>query len=177
MIRQLFLIRHAQPEHPFDGRYDLPPGPGLSLEGRAQADALGRFLAHARLAGLHHSPFLRTLQTAAVIGNHLGLPSREAPELREWERGEAPEALQERIAAFWDATIVGASHSLALVSHGSPLEALLRHATGGQIDLSGHRYWGGAAVPLGGAWLLESAGVDEAWEARLIYDPAAVETA
>ena len=82
------LIRHATNDtigHRIAGR-----GRGVSLnaEGLAQARALAERLAGVRLAALYASPLERTQETAAPIGERLGVPVQSLAEVLEVDYGE-----------------------------------------------------------------------------------------
>jgi broad specificity phosphatase PhoE len=90
-VSEVWIVQHAEKEREAAD----PADPGLTERGRRQAR---RTAAHLRAAGrfdvISSSPLRRAHQTAEVIGQHLGLPMRLDPRLRErmnW--GErAPEA-------------------------------------------------------------------------------------
>ena len=69
----LTLIRHAQSEANADkvASTDVP-GPPLTAEGRAQADALAKRLSGEGYDGVFASEMLRTEQTAAPVAKALG---------------------------------------------------------------------------------------------------------
>lgn len=72
---QLFLIRHGLPirRETDDGSAADPP---LSEQGRAQAAALGRWLASERVDALYASPLLRARETAQPLESSHGLEAR-----------------------------------------------------------------------------------------------------
>lgn len=80
-MTEVLLVRHALPTHA-DG-----PGhqPGLSAEGRRQADALAAGLA-GPIDALAASPLARARETAAPLATRLGLDVEIVDDLREWER-------------------------------------------------------------------------------------------
>ncbi|MCC3313869.1 histidine phosphatase family protein [Nocardia africana] len=93
---ELLLIRHgesapARADQPFpllEGQGD----PELAPEGRRQAEAVAARLGAERIDAIYVTPFRRTMQTAAPLTVHLGLPPRVAADLREvhlgdWEGG------------------------------------------------------------------------------------------
>lgn len=82
----LTFIRHAQSEANASGMIDTEvPGPGLSPEGRAQAEQL----AHARHAfdAVYASTMLRAQQTAAPLAAELGKQVEVLPGLQEINAG------------------------------------------------------------------------------------------
>ena len=75
MAATLLLIRHAAHIHldrKLSGRL---PGVPLSEAGRAQAAALGRYLADDDLAAVECSPLERTCETADAVAAAAGLPA------------------------------------------------------------------------------------------------------
>ena len=93
---RLLVIRHGQsadadPAQPFalvDGHGD----PALSIEGRAQADALAERLAGEPITEIYISKLRRTAETAAPLAARLGLvpvidPDIHEVHLGEWEGG------------------------------------------------------------------------------------------
>ena len=72
---QLFLIRHGLPvrRETDDGSAADPP---LSARGRAQAQALGRWLAGERIDALYMSPLLRARETAEPLALVHGIEAR-----------------------------------------------------------------------------------------------------
>lgn len=170
----IYLIRHAMPEYPYTGRYDIPPGPALSFQGREQAHQTGYFLADKGIRRLFHSPLLRTIETATIIAQYLHLPLELADELAEWRQGETPPIVRERMAAFWQQQLQDSLAPIGLVSHGGPIEQLLRHISRDQLELNGYRYWGGTTTPPAGVWSSELTLTGE-WNLQMIFDPAAVQ--
>lgn len=69
------LVRHGLVENPQGLRYGRLPGFGLSAQGRQQAQAVAAALASLRphAHALHTSPLERAVDTAAPIGQALGL--------------------------------------------------------------------------------------------------------
>jgi serine/threonine-protein phosphatase PGAM5 len=86
----LYLVRHAEQEHPADE----DPAVGLSALGREQARALGRRLSGVPLTGIHHSPLLRAAETARQVAAIVPDPPVHSSEhLR--DRTPVPEVGQE----------------------------------------------------------------------------------
>lgn len=69
---ELLLIRHALPERreTDDG---TPADPPLSVQGRAQAEAVARWLAAEKVDALYTSPMRRARETAAPLERALGI--------------------------------------------------------------------------------------------------------
>lgn len=74
----LFLIRHAQSANNALPESQRVPDPALTELGREQAHLLGKWLPELGITRLITSPFLRTLQTTALIHDAAGL----VPEVR-----------------------------------------------------------------------------------------------
>ena len=110
---QLFLIRHA---HAVE--VGVSPIRPLSLKGRRQAALLARFLKRSgamEVAEMWHSPLVRSVETAGILGRDLGLmvPCVEVAGI---EPFDAPGPIAERIMAF--------GRNLAMVGHEPQLSAL-----------------------------------------------------
>ncbi|MBP8001731.1 MAG: histidine phosphatase family protein [Chloroflexi bacterium] len=165
----IYLIRHAAPERNSAIRYDVVPGPPLTPEGHGQARRTAQFLADKGISQLYHSPLVRTLQTANAIARQIGKPSQETEAIREWERGVPSEEVRQRMAQFWQTLLDQGEEAVAVVSHGGPIEELLRYLTNDTLDLSGNRYFGGATTPLGGVWQI--APNDGNWHIAFVYNP------
>jgi probable phosphoglycerate mutase len=82
----LHLVRHAH--YPLAGRaLGGRSGHSLSLQGRAQAEALAERLAAPPLAAVYTSPNARARETAAPLAARHGLEPRPAPALDELDYG------------------------------------------------------------------------------------------
>ena len=99
VMPELWLVRHGETEWSLSGahtgRTDIP----LTAAGRAQAAAIGRFLAGRRFLAVFVSPLERARETCALAG--FGAVARIDPDLREWDYGEyegrsTPEIQQQR---------------------------------------------------------------------------------
>jgi len=108
-VTRIALIRHAETEwnvaRRIQGRHDSP----LTPEGAACAARWADTLAPYGFTALYSSPLGRTMRTAALVGEGLGLTPREAPGLVEHEFGE------------WSGRLVDELRSEGSLS---PLEAL-----------------------------------------------------
>ena len=79
--RLLYLVRHGDSESAPDGAPHLG---GLTDLGRRQAELLGERLRGVPFAAIHHSPWERAAQTAAVLSRYLpGVPVSASDMLRE----------------------------------------------------------------------------------------------
>ena len=77
-MTELLLLRHALP---VSGHAN----PGLSDEGRGQAERVAQWLALSRIDAVVTSPLRRARQTAEPIEASLGLTAAVIDDLREWE--------------------------------------------------------------------------------------------
>ena len=81
---ELILVRHALPERREVA--DGPADPELSEAGRAQAEHLATYLGVETLHAIYTSPLRRALQTAAPLGDRVGLSPRVADGIAEYDR-------------------------------------------------------------------------------------------
>jgi broad specificity phosphatase PhoE len=129
----LYLIRHAQPFYTAPGPYHLPPGPGLTEEGIAQAAKLGSMLALSGVERVVSSPLRRCVMTAEPLAAALKLDLLIDDDLREGVPEETTADVTVRMLraalAQSDARVV------ALVSHNAPLIQLLLTLTRDDIRL------------------------------------------
>lgn len=78
------FIRHGQSEANAAGTISTQaPGPGLSEQGREQAEQIATQLGNNRYDGVYASPVVRTQQTAAPLAKRLGRQVEVLPGLRE----------------------------------------------------------------------------------------------
>jgi probable phosphomutase (TIGR03848 family) len=89
----LLLVRHGQT--PSTGRDlpEAPPGPGLTDEGRRQAEEAAQYIAEWRaalpnLAAIYTSPLTRTRETASILGKALDISPVEHPDLVDCNTGD-----------------------------------------------------------------------------------------
>jgi broad specificity phosphatase PhoE len=88
MTGRLVLVRHGQSHGNVDRRLDTrPPGEALTELGRDQARAFGRSWEHP-VGLLAHSTALRAFETAAEIGEQLGLSAVELDGIHEVQAGD-----------------------------------------------------------------------------------------
>ena len=159
----LHLVRHGETAWNAERRFQTPEVP-LSEDGRAQAEAVARTLqktTHAEL--ILASDYARTLETAAIISERLGLPVIEEPALRErnfgiargqlyadigeakialWrdphhriEEGESWADVFERVQAFFERLRASPpARELILVTHGGTMNVAMSLVSGGTID-------------------------------------------
>jgi broad specificity phosphatase PhoE len=176
--RVVYLIRHAEPASWGDAtlRYDVPPGPSLSAEGRTQAAMAANFLTGNQPDIVYSSPLERALQTAQIITAQLALPLAIDERIAEHRRDESADQVAARVTAFWHERVTAASSGVlrvALVSHGSPIKLMLS-ALGDvwTADPARYRFDHGNIVPLAGIWRARCASADSQpcrWELALIF--------
>jgi broad specificity phosphatase PhoE len=106
--RRLWLVRHGETEGQSSIRYHGSNDVRLSDEGRAQIRALAPLLAGVDFAQVVHSPLQRAAESAAILGERLGLPRERFvvdERLREISFGDCEGMTAEEIAAahpeFW----------------------------------------------------------------------------
>ena len=180
----VYLIRHAQPANLGDAnlRYDVPPGPPLSTDGRAQAAMAANFLASHPPMVIYTSPLDRAQQTAQIISAQLGVPLATDERLAEHRREETTEQVAARVAAFWHERVTSAPPGLprlALVSHGSPIRLMLTPL--GDVwtsDPDRYKFDYGNLVPHAGIWRARCQVKSHScpWELALIFRTFAAST-
>jgi len=184
--RIVYMIRHAQPVNRGDAnlRYDVPPGPPLSADGRVQAAMVADFLVGSPPAVVYASPLDRALQTAQIIASRLDVPLAIDERLAEHRREETLDQVAARVAMFWHERVTSAppgSPCLALVSHGSPIKLML--APLGDVwtaDPARYKFDYGNIAPHAGIWRARCAtdnGQSCRWELALIFRTFAQQTA
>jgi broad specificity phosphatase PhoE len=121
MSRALFL-RHGESAHnAHTGSEALADEQGdvLTARGRAQAEAAGRALAGRGATRLLTSPLRRTSETAAIVGDAIGLEPIALPYMHELAAGEAFEQLVARVRQLKAELETGDGDDLPLViGHG-----------------------------------------------------------
>jgi broad specificity phosphatase PhoE len=87
-MKRIYLIRHGETDWNQDlrlmGRLDIP----LNEKGKAQMRALAPMLDGCGATRIHASPVLRTVQSADILAESLGLETLHEPRLREMEFGK-----------------------------------------------------------------------------------------
>jgi broad specificity phosphatase PhoE len=176
MPADLFLVRHATPDwNRTDLRYDIPPGPPLTDQGRNEARSLGAFLAQHNTHRIFASPMDRAHETAAVASGVAQTPVIIAEDLTEWERGEPESAVLERMTRLMAeaAALAADGAPIALVTHGGPIRLLLSHLGVGsaEIDFYRRQFDRDNPLPPAGAWRLIRSATNGAWQANLVFSP------
>ncbi|MBP1465565.1 histidine phosphatase family protein [Candidatus Chloroploca sp. M-50] len=171
MLTDLYLIRHGEPARKADVPYQTLPGPDLSPRGREEARQAASFLATMGLEHLFVSPFARTTQTAEVLVEYLNIPVTFTGLVQEHGPHEPFEQVRERLRELLAATQDSPYQRIGLVTHGSPIRALLLEMSSEKIDLSKHVYAGGNPAPTCGIWHIHR--VDEHTQRfELIFRPS-----
>jgi len=88
-MTELWLVRHGQTDWNLTGRWQgqAPYAPGLNEMGRTQALAAYEQLRDKHLSAIYASDLLRSLQTAKLLAEPLGLTVIPEPRLREINLG------------------------------------------------------------------------------------------
>ncbi|MBP1702191.1 MAG: putative phosphoglycerate mutase [Chloroflexi bacterium] len=173
MSAMVYLIRHASPDwerHDLD--YYVPPGPPLTETGVQEAAALGAFLKQAGVTSLFSSPLERCLQTTQIASQVTGAVFQVLEGLQEWQPGEQKCGVQERMLASLEIALQagGQGRSVAMVTHGGPIAALLLALGMDEATLERHRVYDHRnPLPTAGAWLATRDGEDQSWNLKLIY--------
>jgi len=81
----LLLIRHAEPVRIAPGSSPVPADPGLTPRGRLQAVRLAQWLEHEPVDAVLSSPLRRARETAAIVGDGLGLEVETVEGLMEYD--------------------------------------------------------------------------------------------
>jgi probable phosphoglycerate mutase len=148
---ELLLIRHARPlrAESFDG----PADPGLSELGRRQTEALAAWLAPEGLDAVYTSPLTRAVETAAPLGEALGVTVTPEAALAEYDADatayipieelraagdprwmEVPDDIagfQSRVSAGVDRLVAAhPSQRIALVCHGGVINVVVSAVLG-----------------------------------------------
>ncbi len=140
--RRLLLVRHGLPDYRVRQAGDEVPGPPLSAIGLDQAHQAAEVVAAYAPVALYSSPLARTWQTADCIGARLKLVVSACSELKEWHRTESLFEVSQRGARWLGVWLRQGEASAVVVSHASPLLAILR-----SVLYLPHRAWHHAGRP------------------------------
>ncbi len=168
-LTDLYIVRHGHPLLNTGLAYDRPPGPPLSEVGRAEARLAGLYLAGRNVQRLYASPLERAQGTAHAIAAETGLAVITEPALAEHRHDETFDAVRARIREFLCRLEQDLVPGVALVSHGSPIKAMLQILSREQINLSGHIYPNGNPVPTAGIWHARRSAQE--WSLDLVFKP------
>ncbi len=169
MLTDIFLIRHGHPLQNSGLTYNTLPGPGLSDLGRNEARQAATFLADKGLEHLFVSPFDRTTQTAEQISELLTVPITFTNLVQEHGPAENFDQVRARARELLCSLDDSPLSRIAVVSHGSPIRALLLELSQDRIDLSKHVYLGGNPAPTAGIWHAQR--TDSSWRLELVFKP------
>ena len=149
---RLLLVRHGATTLSAEDRFAGSTNVDLSDEGRGQARALARRLAHEKVHAVYASPLRRTLETASIIAEPHGLAPEPRDGLREidhgrWEqlkRAEVEERFPEEYEA-WEADPFtfapeGGETGLAVMARAMPvLRAIVETHPGERVVVVSHK--------------------------------------
>jgi broad specificity phosphatase PhoE len=149
---RLLLVRHGATTLSAEDRFAGATNVDLSDDGRGQARALARRLAHETLHAVYASPLRRTLETASILAEPHGLAPEPRDGLREidhgrWEqlkRAEVEERFPEEYAA-WEADPFtfapeGGETGLAVMARAMPvLRAIVEKHPGQRVLVVSHK--------------------------------------
>jgi broad specificity phosphatase PhoE len=111
VTRTLWLCRHGQRRDDVDPEWaataERPHDPPITDHGRWQARRVGDRLADAGVDAIYASPYYRTVETASLVADRLGLPVRLEPGLGEhlnpaWFDAAPERRAPESLAAAFD---------------------------------------------------------------------------
>jgi 2,3-bisphosphoglycerate-dependent phosphoglycerate mutase len=149
----------------------------LSDLGRDEARAAGLYLSQCGLEQLYTSPLDRTQETASAIAEQTGLTAKIEDAVAEHRGDETFERVKTRIRDFVARIECEPAQVVGVVTHGSPIKAVLQLLSSEAIDLSKYSFDNGNHVPTGGIWLAERTGrSDGGWTLELVFTPALVRT-
>ena len=170
MLKELYIIRHGHPQIGTGLTYDRVPGPGLSDTGRAECHVTAQFLVGRGIELVYNSPLERTQDTSRIIASVLNVPAVMEPALTEHRSDEKFEDVKARIREFLARSEDQAQDCVALVTHGSPIKALLLILSHDTLDLSKYTYPNGNHSPTAGVWHA-SRDMFGVWTLNLIFKP------
>jgi 2,3-bisphosphoglycerate-dependent phosphoglycerate mutase len=172
MLKQLYLIRHAQPKQGTGIPYDRIPGPPLSDAGNEEAKAAGLYLSQCGMQVLYASPLDRTQETAKAIAEKTGLHVITEEAIAEHRNDETFDKVKARVRDFLARVESEPVEVAGFVTHGSPIKALLQILSDEKIVLSNFVFDAGNHAPWAGVWRAERR--DNAWVLELVFTPAMV---
>ena len=100
-MKHLFFVRHGQTEWNAIRRMQGQMNSNLTVLGKKQADAHGKFLAALDIDYLVASPLDRTRQTAAIINQYLNLDISYDDRIMEWDCGDWSGEMWNQLAQKW----------------------------------------------------------------------------
>lgn len=172
----IYLIRHASPDWTRnDVPYYKPPGPPLTEHGRIEAELLGAYLKDSDISRLYTSPLERCQHTAEIAADLTGAPMQVEHGLIEWQPGETPEAVRQRMWMVFEQVQRAADddHIAGLVTHGGPIAMLLSALGMDEATLQSWRKFDhGNPVPPAGVWQATRGDIDGGWDLALVFNPS-----
>ncbi len=126
--RRLLLVRHGLPDYRGGHPGDIYPGPPLSDVGRTQARQAAEVVVTHSPRTVYSSPLTRARQTAEYIARRAACLLRVDPALAEWHRTERLHEVSVRLTTWLVRWLRGSEQCAAVVSHASPLLAIIRSA-------------------------------------------------
>lgn len=97
----LVLVRHGETDWNVEGRYQGQADPPLNERGIAQSYELAKHLDKYRLDLIYTSPLKRSVQTAEIAAQRLGLHIYKEPRLMEIHQGDWQTRLRAEIDALY----------------------------------------------------------------------------
>lgn len=137
---------------------------------------LADFLNTHQIVRLYHSPFDRTAKTAQIVSAQNDIPCEEDARLAEWRGQVEPESsVRERMRAVFAFAAAEAPNSgpIGLVSHGGPLDLLLRELGMDLSELATYktRFDTTNPLPPAGVWVVEQNQNASTWKFHLAFIP------
>lgn len=172
MIKELYIVRHGHPQLGTGIAYDRVPGPPLSDVGRAEAALTAQYLLNRDVEEIHASPLERALETARIISAAIQKPLLIDPDLAEHRSDEKFEDVKARVRQFMARLDAEAETTVVVVSHGSPIKALLQVLSYDTIDLTKYVFPNGNHSPTAGVWHA-SRDMFGAWQLSFAFKPVA----
>jgi 2,3-bisphosphoglycerate-dependent phosphoglycerate mutase len=170
MLKELYIIRHGHPLLGTGLAYDRVPGPALSEVGRTEAQLSAQFLMHREIEIIHTSPLERTLNTAHIIQAAIQKPLVIEPALAEHRSDETFEDVKARIREMLARLDTQPQEIVALVTHGSPIKAMLQILSLETLDLSRYSFPNGNHSPTAGIWHAQR-DLFGVWQLMLAFKP------
>ncbi len=170
MLKNLYIVRHGHPQLGTGIAYDRVPGPPLSDIGRAEAQVTAAFLADRGIEEIYASPLERALNTARIIATLIDKPLLIDADLSEHRSDEKYEEVKARLRQILARLDTETESTLAVVTHGSPIKALLQILSFDTIDLTKYVFPNGNHSPTAGVWHARR-DLFGAWQLMLVYKP------
>ncbi|MCZ7547683.1 MAG: histidine phosphatase family protein [Anaerolineales bacterium] len=172
----IYFIRHATPQLTgVEIPYDQLPGPSLSRRGEREANQLSAFVKQSAIVKLYYSPFLRTKQTAFIIGTIAQIPSVEETVLAEWAKGESESSVVARLSAFLQICILESTElgPIGIVTHGGLIKVFLKmfNIEGPLLHKHLLRFDPNSPLPPAGVWMAEIYDHSSPTKLQLVYVP------